>query len=96
MQALLGIMSFLLAWVVQSFFASVLLNIVDVVFVCYAMDRDTQVWLSCPSSVHGRPSLLIFHLCVEPQFICNYQCHAVRHATIVTLDGLWMLFNGIV
>lgn len=41
-EALLGIMSFLLAWVVQSFFASVLLNIVDVVFVCYAMDRDTQ------------------------------------------------------
>ena len=39
----LGIFSFLLAWIVQSFFANVLLNIVDAVFMCYAMDRDTQV-----------------------------------------------------
>ena len=39
----LGLLSFLLAWIVQSFFSNVLLNIVDVVFICYAMDRDTQV-----------------------------------------------------
>ena len=40
---LLGVLAGLLAWIVQSFFANVLLNIVDVVFICYAMDRDTQV-----------------------------------------------------
>ncbi len=31
-----------MALVVLSFFGSVLLNIVDAVFVCYALDRDTQ------------------------------------------------------
>ena len=40
---ILGVMSFLLAWIVAGFFSNVLLNIVDVVFMCYAMDRDTQV-----------------------------------------------------
>ncbi|KAK9787237.1 hypothetical protein WJX73_001621 [Symbiochloris irregularis] len=39
---MLGILAFLLAWIVQSFFANVLLNVVDAVFMCYAMDRDTQ------------------------------------------------------
>ena len=39
----LGIVAFLLAWIVQSFFANVLLNVVDAVFMCYALDRDTQV-----------------------------------------------------
>lgn len=39
----LGILAFLLSWIVQSFFASMLLNLVDAVFMCYAMDRDTQV-----------------------------------------------------
>lgn len=41
--AMLGVLAFLLAWLVQSFFASMLLNVVDAVFLCYAMDRDTQV-----------------------------------------------------
>ena len=31
-----------MAWVVQAFFASVLLDIVNVVFICYAMDKDTH------------------------------------------------------
>jgi hypothetical protein len=39
---LLGILSFFMAWVVQAFFASVMLDIVDAVFICYAMDKDTQ------------------------------------------------------
>lgn len=39
---LLGVLSFFMAWVVQAFFASVLLDIVDAVFICYAMDKDTQ------------------------------------------------------
>ncbi|KAK9918484.1 hypothetical protein WJX75_004393 [Coccomyxa subellipsoidea] len=40
--ALLGVLSFFMAWVVQAFFAAVLLDIVDAVFICYAMDKDTQ------------------------------------------------------
>ena len=38
----LGLLAFFMALVVLSFFGSVLLNIVDAVFVCYALDRDTQ------------------------------------------------------
>ena len=40
--ALLGVLSFFMAWVVQAFFAAVLLDIVDAVFICYAVDKDTQ------------------------------------------------------
>ncbi|CAL8471654.1 g11196 [Coccomyxa elongata] len=40
--ALLGVLAFFMAWVVQAFFAAVLLDIVDAVFICYAMDKDTQ------------------------------------------------------
>lgn len=40
--ALLGVLSFFMAWVVSAFFAAVLLDIVDAVFICYAMDKDTQ------------------------------------------------------
>ena len=39
---ILGVLSFFMAWVVQAFFASVLLDIVNVVFICYAMDKDTH------------------------------------------------------
>ena len=39
---MLGLLAFFMALVVLSFFGSVLLNIVDAVFVCYALDRDTQ------------------------------------------------------
>ena len=39
---ILGLLAFFMALVVLSFFGSVLLNIVDAVFVCYALDRDTQ------------------------------------------------------
>ena len=31
-----------MAWIVQSFFAAVMLDVVDAIFICYAMDRDAQ------------------------------------------------------
>jgi hypothetical protein len=37
---LLGVLSLIMAWVVQAFFASVLLNVVDATFFCYAIDKD--------------------------------------------------------
>ena len=40
--AILGTLSFVMALVVLLFFSSVLLNIVDAVFMCYALDLDTQ------------------------------------------------------
>ena len=40
--AILGCLAFVMVLVVLSFFGSVMLNIVDVVFICYALDRDTQ------------------------------------------------------
>ena len=39
---ILGLLAFFMALVVLSFFGSVMLNIVDAVFICYALDRDTQ------------------------------------------------------
>ena len=40
--AILGALCFVMALVVLLFFSSVLLNIVDAVFMCYALDLDTQ------------------------------------------------------
>ena len=40
--ALLGFISFFVAWVVLSFFSSVLLDIVDTCFFCYALDKDAE------------------------------------------------------
>lgn len=40
--AILGLLSFVMSLVVLIFFSSVLLNVVDAVFMCYAMDLDTQ------------------------------------------------------
>ena len=40
--AILGVLCFVMALVVLAFFSSVLLNIVDAVFICYALDLDTQ------------------------------------------------------
>ena len=40
--AILGVLCFVMAVVVLAFFSSVLLNIVDAVFLCYALDLDTQ------------------------------------------------------
>ena len=40
--AILGALCFVMAVVVLLFFSSVLLNIVDAVFMCYALDLDTQ------------------------------------------------------
>jgi hypothetical protein len=40
--AALGILSFLMSFVVLAFFGSVLLNVVDAVFFCYAVDKDMQ------------------------------------------------------
>eukprot|EP00798_Chlamydomonas_sp_ICE-L_P013169 gene13169-30655_t len=54
--ALLAVISFAACWAVLSFFCSLLLNIVDAVFVCYAMDLDNQ---SCTMvDVHEVYSLL--------------------------------------
>lgn len=39
----LSILSFLLSWIVLAFFVSLLLNIIDAVYICFAMDRDMQV-----------------------------------------------------
>lgn len=47
---LLGVVAFVLAAVVLQFCISVLLNVVDVVFICYAMDLDRQ--LSSKPEVH--------------------------------------------
>ncbi len=38
----MGVLCFVMALVVLAFFSSVLLNIVDAVFMCYALDLDTQ------------------------------------------------------
>jgi len=38
----LGVLCFVMALVVLAFFSSVLLNIVDAVFMCYALDLDSQ------------------------------------------------------
>jgi len=40
--AILGAISFFVAWVVLSFFSSILLDIVDATYLCYAIDKDTQ------------------------------------------------------
>ena len=40
--ALLGVISFFVAWVVLAFFSSILLDIVDATYLCYAIDKDTQ------------------------------------------------------
>jgi hypothetical protein len=40
--AVLGLISFAMSFVVLAFFGSVLLNIVDAVFFCYAVDKDMQ------------------------------------------------------
>ena len=42
---MVGCAALALSLVVHTFFAGILLNIVDVVFLCYAIDRDTQVCL---------------------------------------------------
>jgi hypothetical protein len=40
--AILGAISFFVAWVVLAFFSSILLDIVDATYLCYAIDKDTQ------------------------------------------------------
>ena len=62
---LLGVLSFFMAWVVQAFFAAVLLDIVDAVFICYAMDKDTQSVTRADvhevfSQVKPHPSWLVY------------------------------------
>eukprot|EP00884_Botryococcus_braunii_P012166 jgi/Botrbrau1/20950/Bobra.0135s0069.1 len=44
---LLGVLCFVMAWMVQAFVASVLLNVVDATFFCYAVDKTrtpSQIW----------------------------------------------------
>lgn len=40
--AALAIISFLLSWAVVSFFASLIINVVESVYICFALDRDMQ------------------------------------------------------
>ena len=40
--AILGAISFFVGWVVLAFFSSILLDIVDATYLCYAIDKDTQ------------------------------------------------------
>ena len=40
---LLGVLAGLIAWAVNALYAGLLLSIVDAVYFCYALDRDTQV-----------------------------------------------------
>ncbi|KAK9829886.1 hypothetical protein WJX72_008466 [[Myrmecia] bisecta] len=60
---ILGVMCFVMALIVLAFFASVLLNVVDAVFLCYAMDKDTQA-VTKPE-VHEVFSLLPVGVIVE-------------------------------
>lgn len=57
-----GVLSFLFAWAVLSFFSSILLNVIDALYICYAMDRDAravthadvhQVYALLPCNVGG-------------------------------------------
>ena len=38
----MAVLCFLMSAVVLAFFSSVLLNVIDAVFLCYALDLDTQ------------------------------------------------------
>lgn len=70
--AILGALCFVMALVVLLFFSSVLLNIVDAVFMCYALDLDTQSVtksevhevFSQVRDAHGRYIIAIS--CIEP------------------------------
>ena len=79
-----------MALVVLLFFSSVLLNIVDAVFMCYALDLDTQSVTKSEvhevfSQVRDAPSGHILHVtsCVS--------CKAILQATAVVIQ-----FQGIV
>jgi hypothetical protein len=39
---MLSIIAFVITWIVLSFFISLLINIIDTVYICFAMDRDHQ------------------------------------------------------
>ena len=70
--AILGALCFVMALVVLLFFSSVLLNIVDAVFMCYALDLDTQSVTKSEvhevfSQVREAPSRHIMtHSCMQP------------------------------
>ena len=68
--ALLGFLSFLMSMVVLSFFARVLLDIVDAVFFCYAIDKDSHTVTR--EEVHEVFSQVqhVLHSCS-----CLQQCH---------------------
>lgn len=40
--SILGAISFFVAWVVLAFVSSIVLDIVDAVYLCYAIDKDSQ------------------------------------------------------
>lgn len=62
---ILGAISFFVAWVVLSFISSIVLDIVDAVYLCYAIDKDNQtVTMSVVheiySKVRGSPPISPF------------------------------------
>ena len=66
-----------MAWVVQAFFASVLLDIVNVVFICYAMDKDTHSVTN--PEVHEVFSQVSASACaVNPHIPCNWDAGDAR------------------
>ncbi len=72
--AILGVLCFVMALVVLAFFSSVLLNIVDAVFMCYALDLDTQCVTK--SEVHEVFSQVRHHTTHSPGCILISWCHA--------------------
>ena len=79
--ALLGFLSFLMSMVVLSFFARVLLDIVDAVFFCYAIDKDSHTVTR--EEVHEVFSQVqhVLHGCS-----CLQQCTAL-HCTAASMSS---------
>ena len=62
--AILGVISFFVAWVVLSFFSSILLDIVDAVYICFAIDKDNQtVTMAEVHEIYSQVQLPYTHNC---------------------------------
>ena len=82
----MGVLAAVVAWAVTSFFAGVLLSVVDAVYLCYAMDRDTQVSSIVATEAVARRCLA--HLydqclscsCMRASFACAAELRLASHA----------------
>lgn len=83
--AILGALCFVMALVVLLFFSSVLLNIVDAVFMCYALDLDTQ------SVTKAEVHEVFSQVCHAPPPDCYAQELTALHATncMMLLGSSW-------